>query len=215
MGRTAKLIAAGLMVGTALVWWLNRQQAGQGVQYDTINDDSFWSQWSAWRDSLDSVSSAVGGAVAAVTSWGAAMTPYAIAIALPGNAEYVDYIAALERASGMPEGILTRLAWQECRFRPDIISGERVSSAGAKGMWQLIPMHWRYVDPLDWRAAGDYAADMLQRLYNRFGTWALALAAYNWGEGNLANKGIGAAPAETRNYYAQILADIGQPVLLS
>ena len=95
-----------------------------------------------------------------------------------------------------------------------VIEGRKVSSAGAKGMWQLMPIHWRFVDPLDWQASANYAGDMLVRLYNRFGTWALALAAYNWGEGNLSKNGIGAAPAETRNYYAQILGDIGQQVIV-
>lgn len=112
----------------------------------------------------------------------------------------------------LPEDLLVRLAWQESRFRNDIITGQKVSSAGAKGMFQLMPVHWPYVDPTDWQASANYAAQMLRRLYNRFGTWALALAAYNWGEGNLARKGIAAAPLETRNYYNQILADIGQEV---
>lgn len=48
-----------------------------------------------------------------------------------------------------------------------------------------------------------------RHLYRQTGDWAQALAAYNWGIGNVRRKGLAAAPAETRNYYAGILADIG------
>jgi hypothetical protein len=143
------------------------------------------------------------------------LTPYLVAMMLPGNAEYIAECEAVEQAYGLPAGMLARLAWQESRFRADIIEGRKVSSAGAKGMFQLMPIHWKFVNPVDWKASADYAGAMLARLYRRFGSWSLALAAYNWGEGNLAAKGIAAAPTETRNYYTQILADIGATEVLA
>lgn len=168
-----------------------------------------------WRTALASTGTAsasasfvdeLGGALTDAVS---NLTPFQLAINLPGNIHYVEHIRKVERDFSVPDDLLVRLAWQECRFRHDIITGSKVSSAGAKGMWQLMPIHWPYIDPLDWQAATTYAAAMLVRLKNRFGTWALALAAYNWGEGNLAAKGIAAAPTETKNYYTQILADVG------
>ena len=60
-----------------------------------------------------------------------------------------------------------------------------------------------------------YGAYYLQYLYARFGSWELALAAYNWGEGNLSSyisengytegdyKKI--PVKETRNYVKKVL----------
>jgi hypothetical protein len=41
------------------------------------------------------------------------------------------------------------------------------------------------------------------------GNLPMALAGYNWGSGNLAKHGFGAAPPETRNYIDQITRNIG------
>lgn len=187
----AFLVVGGLVLGAAAYYWkLQQDQTATG---------------SGQADAINNIGNAINVAVNS-------MTPYALGIRLPGNQEYVDYIATVEASNGIPAGLLTRLAWQESRFREDIITGQTVSKAGAKGMFQLMPIHWTYVNPLDWQASAEYAAAMLLRLYRRFGTWALALAAYNWGEGNLSKFGIAAAPLETRNYYSQILADAGLEV---
>ena len=65
------------------------------------------------------------------------------------------------------------------------------------------------------------ALDYLQRLYNMFGDWQLALAAYNWGEGSVQRaikrqqaKGLpidfdslsAQMPAETKNYVPKLQA---------
>jgi len=65
------------------------------------------------------------------------------------------------------------------------------------------------IDPLDPFAAIDAAARYLRSLYRQTGAWDKALAAYNWGIGNVQRKGIARAPTETQNYFRQILADIG------
>jgi len=44
----------------------------------------------------------------------------------------------------------------------------------------------------------------LRRMFERFGAWEKAVIAYNWGEGNLANKGMGFVPTSTRDYVAAI-----------
>lgn len=112
---------------------------------------------------------------------------------------------------------------QESGFDLDVIQGRRDSPAGARGIAQLMPVHWAAVDPLDPPAALRYAAGYLRRLIERYqerlGTPAAALraavAAYNWGPGNVdrAIARLGAAweeapelPDETRRYLAAVLA---------
>ena len=132
-------------------------------------------------------------------------------ISKPANRAYVAYIRSVEAQKGLPPDLLVRLAYQESRFRQDIITGKKISSAGAVGMFQIVPRWHPNVNPLDWKASAVYAANYLLQLKKQFGTWKLALAAYNWGPGNLRQLGINQAPEETRNYYSQIMADIGLP----
>lgn len=128
---------------------------------------------------------------------------------------YAPEIAAAEARYGIPAGLLHRLIYQESRFRSDIISGEVVSAAGAIGIAQIVPRWHPGVDPIDPLASIDYAAGYLARLHNQFGSWRLALAAYNWGPGNLsrhlrANGELVLAelPRETRDYVEQITAEV-------
>lgn len=127
------------------------------------------------------------------------------------GAAYKGPLLAAERKHGLPRYLLARLAWQESRYRDDIVKGHTVSSAGAVGIMQIVPRWHPDVNPLDVPAAIDYAAAYLARLHRQFGTWELALKAYNWGPGNvgkwLAN-GRRNEPKETAAYSRQILADV-------
>lgn len=118
------------------------------------------------------------------------------------------WLPVFQQAEGryqLPEGLLVRVAQQESGFDPQAYN----KSSGASGMMQIVPKwHPDIKNPYDPVYAIPYAAMYLRQLYNQFGSWRLALAAYNWGPGNLKNKGIAAAPLETRNYMAQILADL-------
>lgn len=136
----------------------------------------------------------------------------------PGQApeKYRNYITAAELREGLPHNLLARLLWQESRYREDIITGKTVSPAGAMGIAQIVPRWHPGVDPLDPFASIDYAARYLRDLRQQMGSWPHALAAYNWGIGNL-NRAInnygGAnallyAPKETRNYVADITGDL-------
>ncbi|MFZ4756686.1 MAG: transglycosylase SLT domain-containing protein [Burkholderiaceae bacterium] len=124
---------------------------------------------------------------------------------------YLAAIVAAEDAYGIPRNMLARLLWQESRFRADIISGATRSPVGATGIAQFMPATAREfgIDPLDPFQSIDAAGRYLSKLYRRFGTWSQALAAYNWGQGNVARRGLANAPAETRTYYTSILADLG------
>lgn len=103
----------------------------------------------------------------------------------------------------LPSNMLARVAQQESNFRAAIIS-----RAGAVGIMQIIPRYHPNVDPTVPEDSIMYAAEYLRNLYNRFGDWRMALAAYNWGPTNLQNRGFDAAPSETRRYVAQISRDV-------
>lgn len=124
--------------------------------------------------------------------------------------QYAELIAGAEAQYGIPPMMLERLLYQESRYRQDIITGKVRSPAGAMGIAQFMPATAAEfgIDPLKPEQAIPAAARYLKRLHNRFGNWTEALAAYNWGQGNVARRGLAAAPRETRNYYAQILADV-------
>ena len=121
------------------------------------------------------------------------------------------YEAALRDAeyeNQLPPGLLGRMAYQESRFRDDIINGDTISRAGAVGIMQIVPRWHPDVDPLNPYDSIAYAGKYIRRLYNRFGSWDMALAAYNWGQGNLSRKGFENAPKETVNYVRDIMSDI-------
>lgn len=125
-------------------------------------------------------------------------------------AKYAAAITSAEQQYNLPPDMLARLLWQESRYREDIITGATRSPAGALGIAQFMPATARDmgIDPLNTAQAIPAAARYLASLYRQTGTWTQALAAYNWGIGNVQRKGIGAAPVETRNYFTQILADV-------
>lgn len=125
--------------------------------------------------------------------------------------KYAGMVSAAESKYGLPDGLLARLLWQESRYREDIITGRVASPVGALGIAQFMPATARDfgIDPLNPAQAVDAAGKYLRQLFNRFGNWSEALAAYNWGQGNVARKGLAAAPSETVNYFTSILSDLG------
>ena len=101
------------------------------------------------------------------------------------------------------------------------------SRAGAVGLWQFMPStgrsyglsnSWYIDDRMDPNQATDAACRYLKSLYNTFGRWDLAIAAYNCGPGNV-RKAIRRSgykkdfwqiyrylPRETRSYIPQFIA---------
>lgn len=104
----------------------------------------------------------------------------------------------------LPIGFFVRLINQESGFDPEI-----VSHAGAQGVAQFMPAvakEWGLKNPFDPHAALVASARFLRSLYNQFGNWGLAAAAYNGGMGRVQkwlNKG-GKLPDETRHYVMTI-----------
>lgn len=125
-------------------------------------------------------------------------------------AQYAPAIALAEDTYSIPRDLLARLLYQESRWRADIISGATRSPVGALGIAQFMPdtAAEMGIDPLNPRQAIDAAGRYLARLYRSLGSWSQALAAYNWGIGNVQRRGLDAAPLETRRYFSEILADV-------
>ena len=113
-----------------------------------------------------------------------------------------------------------------------------LSSKGARGLWQLMPDTARRYglsvdgivdDRLNAEKSTHAAARYLRDLYVQFGSWPLALAAYNTGEQNLQRaidrsrsnefsvlSALGLVPLETRNYVPAVLTAMqftGRPLV--
>ncbi len=115
---------------------------------------------------------------------------------------YLEVAKAAARKHGVPEDLFLRLVQQESGWNP-----HAVSHAGATGLAQLMPDTAAKlgVDAKDPHQNLDGGARYLAMMYSRFGSWRLALAAYNAGPGAVEKHG-GIPPfAETKNYVKAIL----------
>lgn len=127
-------------------------------------------------------------------------------------APFLAAFRASESKHGLPTDLLNRVAYQESRYNPDA-----VSTVGATGIMQIMPATARDfgIDPKNPFQSIDAAGKYLAQLYKQFNSWPIAIAAYNWGPGNmkkhLAKYGrltIASLPDETRKYLS-IASDIG------
>ena len=161
--------------------------------------------------------------VATHTTWYSARPEYIQRISQRASRYLFHVVQELEKRQ-MPTEIAL-LPFIESAFNP-----QAFSSAKAAGMWQFIPSTGRDYnlkqnafrdERRDVLASTNAALTYLQRLYNMFGDWQLALAAYNWGEGSVSraiakaeaagrptdfNSLSAFMPSETRNYYPKLQA---------
>ncbi len=155
------------------------------------------------------------------TQWYASKPDYLQRMTERSN-KYLYHIVEELEARKMPTE-LALLPFIESAFNP-----QAVSSARASGMWQFMPKTGKSFDlkqnafrddRRDVQASTRAALDYLERLHKMFGDWHLALAAYNWGEGNVGkaiarNKRAGLPtgytdlnmPMETRMYVPKLQA---------
>src|SRR5579872_54910 len=142
--------------------------------------------------------------------------------ALARSGRYQEMIQRVLKEEGVPQELIY-LAQAESGFHPLALS-----RAGARGMWQFMASRakgyglerdWWVDERQDPEKSTRAAAHHLKDLYNEFGDWYLAMAAYNSGPGTVQNavKRTGYAdywqlykrnvlPKETRNYVPIILA---------
>ncbi|PZQ99479.1 MAG: lytic transglycosylase [Cereibacter sphaeroides] len=116
--------------------------------------------------------------------------------------EYLEVAKAAARKYGVPEDLFLRLVQQESGW--DHVA---VSTKGATGLAQLMPgtADLMNVDINDPGENLDGGAKYLRRMYDRFGDWKLALAAYNAGPEAVENNNGVPPYEETKNYVASIM----------
>ncbi|MEM7490154.1 MAG: lytic transglycosylase domain-containing protein [Pseudomonadota bacterium] len=120
----------------------------------------------------------------------------------PHRSRYIGDARAAARRHGIPEDLFLRLVRQESGWNPSAVSHK-----GALGLAQLMPGTARQlgVDPRNPKENLDGGARYLAMQYRKFGSWRLALAAYNAGPGAVEKHG-GVPPfRETRNYVRTVL----------
>jgi len=138
------------------------------------------------------------------------------------SGRYREMVRRVLKEEGVPQDLIY-LAQAESAFQP-----QAVSKAGARGMWQFMSFaghkyglqkSWWVDERQDPEKATHAAARDLRDLYDQFGDWYLAMAAYNSGAGTVqhAVERTGYAdfwelyrrnvlPKETQNYVPIILA---------
>lgn len=115
---------------------------------------------------------------------------------------WYEQARAVARAHGVPEDLFLRLIERESNWNPTAVSDK-----GATGLAQLMPDTARLlnVDIADPKANLDGGARYLRMMYDRFGNWRMALAAYNAGP-EAVDKTGGVPPIdETQAYVVAIL----------
>ena len=117
------------------------------------------------------------------------------------RSQYLPHAKAMARKHGVPEDLFLRLVQQESGWNPSARSHK-----GARGLAQLMPgtaakLGVDASDPVQNLEGG---ARYLRMMYNTFGSWRLALAAYNAGPGAVAKYGGVPPYRDTRHYVRTI-----------
>jgi membrane-bound lytic murein transglycosylase D len=137
--------------------------------------------------------------------------------------KYKDMISKDLRDEGVPQDLMY-LAVAESGFQPQALNAK----SGAGGMWQFMPTGaygltrngW-FDERFDPEKSSKAYARYMKSLYNQFGDWYLAMAAYDWGPGYVQRAVMrtgyadfwelyrrNVLPAETKNYVPGIIAAI-------
>ena len=144
-----------------------------------------------------------------------------IVASLERMGRYKDMIQKVLREQGLPQDLIYQ-AFAESGFRPQAVN----TKSGAGGMWQFMPYgtygleHSAWLDErFDPVKATEAYAHEIKKMYDQLGDWYLAMAAYDWGPGNIqkAVQRTGYAdfwelyrrnnlPQETKNYVPVFLA---------
>ncbi len=137
--------------------------------------------------------------------------------------KYKDMISKTLREEGVPQDLIY-LAVAESGFQPQALNAR----SGAGGMWQFMPTgayglaRNGWVDErFDPEKSSRAYARYIKSLYDQFGDWYLAMAAYDWGPGYVQRSVMrtgyadywelyrrNALPQETKNYVPGIIAAI-------
>jgi hypothetical protein len=117
-----------------------------------------------------------------------------------------DYDELIRQAAvkyNLDPGRFKRQLQVESGLNPNIVNPK----SGAAGIAQFMRATARGlgIDPMDPKQAIPASAQLMRAHLNNYqGDYDKALAAYNWGPGNVQRKGMENMPAETRNYIQKI-----------
>lgn len=118
------------------------------------------------------------------------------------NPQYVRYAERYAPSYGVDPDLIVSMMWVESRGKE-----KAVSPAGASGLMQFMPGTAKRfgIDPNDPEQAVYGAARYMAFLLDHYnGDKMKAVAAYNWGEGNLDKNGLAKMPKETKAYLKQV-----------
>lgn len=123
------------------------------------------------------------------------------AYAGPADSQWIPTAREMARRHAIPEDLFLRLVQQESGWHAGAVSPK-----GAIGLAQLMPETARHlgVDPRDPTQNLEGGARYLRTQYERFGSWDLALAAYNAGPEAVEQYGGIPPYAETQGYVRAI-----------
>ena len=187
----AVLIAAVLGAGAAEAQTFSSRSRGTLFDSQTALMDRRLSSQYAHSSRLAPTRSELPGAGAAIPSYTGSL-----------RSAYIGHARSAARRHGIPEDLFLRLIQQESGWNP-----QARSHKGALGLAQLLPATAATlgVDPMDPQQNLEGGARYLALQYRKFGSWRLALAAYNAGPGAVErHKGVPPF-AETRTYVRVIL----------
>jgi soluble lytic murein transglycosylase-like protein len=123
------------------------------------------------------------------------------------TSQIISLLTAAANKYGVPPELAIAVAQQESGGNPAV-----VSSAGAVGVMQLMPAtaaQLGVTDPTDPTQNIDGGVRYLSQMLSEFnGDPQLALAAYNWGPGNVSKNGYANWPPETTNYVSSIWSQV-------
>lgn len=128
-----------------------------------------------------------------------------------GTGAGMSLFERLEKQYGLPDGLLDKMWLKESGRGKNMLS-----PAGAQGHFQFMPHTQKEMglkNPSDLAESAEKASQLLAMLMNRYGgDIQKALAAYNWGMGNVDRKGMANAPWETRDYVSTLS---GRPMTIN
>lgn len=121
--------------------------------------------------------------------------------------DYRQHLSDAEAKYKLPKGLLHAQMQAESGGNPNA-----VSQKGAQGIMQFMPGTAKQydIDPLDPIQSIDGAGRMMREMLDQTGSLRGAVAAYNWGIGNVKRKGLDAMPQETRDYIQRVSRGIKQ-----
>jgi soluble lytic murein transglycosylase len=118
-------------------------------------------------------------------------------------AAYDELIARIAARHGLPAAMVKAVVKAESNFQPHARSNK-----GAQGLMQLMPATAEDMgvdDPFEAEDNVQGGSRYLRAMYERFGDWEHALAAYNAGPGAVERFGGIPPYAETRQYVDRVL----------